>query len=87
MALIYSFPSFEPVCCFVSSSNYCFLTFIRVSQEPGKVVTYSHLFKNFPQFVVIHTVKGFGMVNKAEVDFFFSWNSLAFSMIQQMLEN
>ena len=31
---------------------------------------YSHLFKNFPQFVVIHTVKGFGVVNKAEVDVF-----------------
>ena len=69
MALIYSFPSFEPVCCFVSSSNYCFLTFIWVSQETGKVVSYSHLFKNFPQFVVIQTDKGFSIVN--EVDFFF----------------
>ena len=45
----------------------------------------SHLFQNFPQFFVIHTVKGFGVVNKAEVDFF-SWNSLAFSMIKWMLE-
>ena len=44
---------------------------------------YSHLFKNFPQIIVIHTVKGFGIVNKAEIDFF--WNSLAFSMIQWML--
>ena len=35
-----------------------------------KVVWYSHLFKNFPQFVVIHTVKGFGVVNKVEVDVF-----------------
>ena len=34
------------------------------------MVWYSHLFKNFPQFVVIHTVKGFGIVNKAEVDVF-----------------
>ena len=49
------------------------------------MVWYSHLFKNFPQFVVIHTVKGFGIVNKAEVDFFFFWNSLAFSIFQQML--
>jgi len=49
------------------------------------VVWYSHLFKNFPQFVVIHTVKGFGVVNKAKVDFF--WNSLAFSMIQQLRES
>ena len=39
------------------------------------MVWYSHLFKNFPQFVVIHTIKGFGIVNKAEVDLF--WNSLA----------
>ena len=47
-----------------------FLTCIQVSQEVGKVVWYSHLFKNFPQFVVIHTVKGFGIGNKAEVDDF-----------------
>ena len=43
---------------------------IRISQEAGKVVWYSHLLKNFPQFVVVHTVKGFDIVNKAEVDFF-----------------
>jgi len=48
------------------------------------MVWYSHLLKSFPQFVVIHTVKGFGRVNKAEEDVFF-WSSLAFSMIQQML--
>ena len=48
----------------------CFLTCIQISQEAGKVVWYSHLFKNFPQFVVIHTVKGFGIVSKAEVDVF-----------------
>ena len=48
-------------------SNCCFLTCIQISQEAGKVVCYSHLFKNFPQFVVNHTVKGFGVVNKAEV--------------------
>ena len=48
-----------------------FLTFIQISQEAGTVVWYSHLFKNFPQFVVIHTVKGFGRVNKAEIDDFF----------------
>ena len=51
-----------------SSSNCCFLTCIQISQEAGQVVCYSHLFKNFPQFVVIHTVKGFGIVNKAEID-------------------
>ena len=80
-----SFPYFEPVCCSMSSSNFCFLTCIKISQEAGQVVWYSHLLKNFPQFVVIHTVKHFGIVNKAEVDFFFFWNSLAFSMIQRML--
>ena len=49
-------------------SNYCFLTHIQISQEAGQVVLYSHLLKNFPQFVVIHTVKDFGIVNKAEID-------------------
>ena len=66
---IYSFPDLEPVCCSMSSSNCCFLTCVQISQEAGNVVWYSHLLKNFPQFVVIHTVKGFGIVNKA-VDFF-----------------
>ena len=60
-------PNLEPVCCSMSSSNYCFLTCIQISQKAGKVVWYSHLFKNFPQFVVIHRVKGCGVVNKAEV--------------------
>ena len=54
----------------MSSSNCCFLTGIQISQEAGKVVWFSHLLKHFPQFVVIHTVKGFGIVNKAEVDVF-----------------
>ena len=67
---MYSFSYLEPVCCPISSSNCCFLTCIQVSQEAGQVVWYSHLFKNFPQFVMIHTVKGFGIVNKAEVDVF-----------------
>ena len=66
---MYSFPNLEPVCCSMSSSNCCFLACIQISQEEGKVVWYSHLFINF-QFVVIHTVKGFGIVNKAEVDVF-----------------
>ena len=58
-------PDLEPVCCSMSSSNCCFLTCIQVSQEAGQMVWYSHLFQNFPQFIVIHTVKGFGRVNKA----------------------
>ena len=68
--MTYSFPDLEPVCCSMSSSNCCFLTCIQISQEASQVVWYFHLFKNFPQFVVIHTVKGFGIVNKAEVDVF-----------------
>ena len=54
----------------MSGSNCCFLTSIQFSQEAGQVVWCSHLFKNFTQFVVIHTVKSFGVVNKAEVDVF-----------------
>ena len=54
----------------MSGSNYCFLTCIQVSQETGKLVCYSHLFKNFQQFVVIHTVKGFSVVNETKVDVF-----------------
>ena len=53
----------------------CFLTCIQVSQEAGQVVWYSHSFKNFPQFVVIHTVKGFNIVNEAEVDVFLEFSS------------
>ena len=83
-ALTYSFPNFEPVHCSMSSSNCCFLSCIQISQETGKVVWYSHLFKIFPHFVVIHTVKGFSIVNETEVDVFF-WNFLAFSVIQWML--
>ena len=67
---MYSFSSFEPVPCSMSSSNYCFLTCIQISQEAGQVVWYSHVFKNFPQFVVIYTIKGFGVINEAEVDIF-----------------
>ena len=80
-SLVVLLSHFEPVCCSMSSSNCCFLTCIQVSQETGKVVWYSYLFKNFAQFVVIHTVKGFSAVNEAEVDIF--WNSLSFSMINK----
>ena len=54
----------------MSSSNCCFLNCIQISQEASQVVWYFHLFKNFPQFIVIHTVEGFGIVNKVEVDVF-----------------
>ena len=77
----YSFSYLEPVHCSMSGSNCCFLTCIQISQEADQVVWYSHLLKNFPQFIVIHTVKGFDVVNEAEVDVFsgiillFLWSS------------
>ena len=54
----------------MSSSNGCFLTCIQISQVAGQVVWYSHLFQNLQQLIVIHTVKGFDIVNKAEIDVF-----------------
>ena len=66
-SLMYSFSYLEPVCCSMSSSNCCFLTCIHISQEASQVVWYSHLFQDSPQFIVIHTVKGFGIVSKVDV--------------------
>ena len=66
--LTYSFPF--GVHCSRSSYNCCFLFCIQVSKEAVKVVWYSYFFKNIPQFVVIHTVKWFSIVNEAEVDVF-----------------
>ena len=67
----------EPVCCSMSSSNYCFLNCIQITQEAYQVVWYSHLLKNFPQFVVVHIVKNFGIVKKGEV-YVFSGTLLLF---------
>ena len=67
---MYSFSYLELVCCSMSSSNCCFLTCIQISQEADQVFWYSHLFQNFPQCIVIHTVKGCRIVNKAEIDVF-----------------
>ena len=67
---MYSFPDLKPVCYSLSSSNCCFLTCIQISQEAGQVVWWSYLFQNFPQFIVFHIVKVFGIVNKAEIDVF-----------------
>ena len=67
---MHSLPNFESVHCSMSSSNCCFLTCIQISLETGKVVCYSHLLKNFPQFVVIHTVEGFSIVSEAKIDAF-----------------
>ena len=58
----------------MSGSYCCFLTCIQVSQEAGQVGWYSHLFQNFPQLVVIHTVKGFSIVNETEVDVFLEFS-------------
>ena len=77
------FSYLELVCCSMSRSNCCFLTCIQVSQEAVQVLWYSLLFQNFPQFIVIHTVKGFGIVNKEEIDVFLEL--FAFLMIQPML--
>ena len=54
----------------MSTFNCCFLTCIQISQEVDQVAWYSHHIKNFPQFIVIYTVKGFGIVIKAKVDVF-----------------
>ena len=71
---MFSFPDLKLVHCSMSGSNCCFLTLMQVSQEAGKVVWYSHLLKNFPQFVVIHTVKSFSIVNEAEVGVFLEFS-------------
>ena len=73
---MYSSPNLEPVRCFMSGSNCCFLTCIQISQESGKVVWYSYLFKNFPQFLVIYTVKGFTIGNEVEVDVFLEFSCI-----------
>ena len=65
-----SFPNLDPACCSMSASSCSSLTRTQISQKVGKVFWYSYLLKNFPQFVVIHTVEGFGIVNKAEIDIF-----------------
>ena len=67
---MYSFPDFEPV----SYPVLLLLVLQKVSQEKGKVIWYSHLFKNFAQFVVIHTIKGFSIVSEAEVDVFLEFS-------------
>ena len=82
MVTIYSLDvllsNLELVRCSTSSSNCCILSCIQVSQEAGKVSWYSHLLKNFPQFVVIHTVKGFNVVNEAEVHAFLEFSSFIY---------
>ena len=85
---MYSFSSLEPVHCAMSGSNCCFLTRIQVYQETCKVVWYSHLFKNFPQFAVIHTVKGF-LHSKWSRHICFTqiWSFLGGSVVKNPLAN
>ena len=77
---MYSFPDLEPVCRSMSISNCCFWTCIHISQEAGQVVWYTHFFKNFPQFVVIYTVKDFSIVNEVEVDAFLDFSCFFFDL-------
>ena len=73
--MTHSFPNLEPVDCSMSGSKCCFLTCTQISQEAGKVVWNSHLFKNFPQFVVIQSQsKALGIADKAEVDVFLEFS-------------
>ena len=78
---MYSFSYLDPVCCSMSSSNCCFLTCIQVSQEAGQVFWYSHLFQNFPQFIVIHIVKGFSVINEEEGDIFLEFSCLFYDSV------
>ena len=73
------FPMWNQSCCSVSSSTCCFLTCIQLSHEAGKVVSYSRLLKNFPQFSVTHTVKSFNVVNEAEIDVFLQLSCFFYS--------
>ena len=65
----------------MTSSNFCFLTCIQVSQKTGKMVWYSHFFKNFLQFLVIHTIKGFNVVKMAEIDIFLELSSFLLNLM------
>ena len=65
----------------MSGSNCCFLTCIKISQEAGRVVWYSHIFQIFPQFVVIHIVKAFSIVSEAEVDVFLEFSCFLYDPV------
>ena len=69
------FHSFKSFSCSVPDSKCRFLNYIQTFQETGKVIWYSHFLKNFPQFVVVHTVKGFSIVSEADRKVF--WDFLA----------
>ena len=79
--LSYSFLDLEPISYSIQGFNCCFLTLIQVSQETGKMVWYSHLSKNFPQFVMIYTVKGFIVVDETEIDVFLKFPCLLYNPV------
>ena len=79
---MYFFPYLGPVCHYMSMLHVCcFLTCIQISQEAGQVVWYSLLLKDFPQFVVIHTVTGFCIVNESEVDVFLEFSCFLYDPV------
>ena len=86
MSLTYAFPYLEPVCCSMSGSNFCFLACIQaVLRRQVRSSGIPISLRSF-QFLVIHIVKGFSIVNEGEVDFFFFlFNSIALSIIQRRL--
>ena len=65
----------------MSGSKCCFLTGIQISQEAGQMLWYSHLFKNFPQFVMIYTVKGFGIINETEDNVFLEFSCFFYDLV------
>ena len=65
----------------MSSSNCCFLTCIQISQDAGQMLWYSHLFKNFPQSVMIYTVKGFGIINETEDNVFLEFSCFFYDLV------
>ena len=78
---MYSFTNLEPVRCSMSGSNCCSLTCIQISQEAGKMVWYSHLFKSFPQFVMLHTIKGISIVDETDVDVLLELSSFLYDPV------
>ena len=71
--LSFSFPNFKSFSCSMSDFNCRFLTYIQTCLEKGKVIWYSHFLKNFPQFVVVQTVKGFIVISEADGNVFWEW--------------
>ena len=76
MSLLFNIPS-RFVIAFLPRSKHLLISWLK----SGKMVWYAHLFKNFPQFVVIHTIKGFSVVNEAEVDVFLKFSYFFYDLM------